>query len=73
MIGGKNWDTVYVGSNDDNVYALNAANGDLVWSYTTQGNVRAAAAVALNGSVVYVGGDDANLYALDAAVGKVRS
>ena len=43
---------VYVGS-DDNVYALNARTGALLWSYTTGEYVVSSPAVA-NG-VVYVG------------------
>jgi outer membrane protein assembly factor BamB len=52
---------VYVGSDDDGLYALNAANGTLLWSYTTGGAVESSPAVA-NG-VVYVGSGDDNLYA----------
>ena len=44
---------VYVGSDDDNVYALNASTGAKLWSYTTGGYVDSSPAVA-NG-VVYVG------------------
>ena len=44
---------VYVGSNDGNVYALNASTGAMLWSYTTGGGVYSSPAVA-NG-VVYVG------------------
>jgi outer membrane protein assembly factor BamB len=44
---------VYVGSDDDNVYCLNATNGAFVWNYTTGGNVDSPPAVA--GGLVYVG------------------
>ncbi len=30
---------VYIGSNDYNVYSLNASNGSLIWKYTTGGYV----------------------------------
>ena len=50
---------VYVGSNDFKVYALNAATGAKLWSYTTGGLVYSSPAVA-NG-VVYVGSDDGNV------------
>jgi outer membrane protein assembly factor BamB len=53
---------VYVGSNDNNLYALNATTGAKVWNYTTGGSVYSSPAVA-NG-VVYVGSQDHNLYAL---------
>lgn len=26
---------IYIGSNDDNLYALSAKNGSLLWKYTT--------------------------------------
>ena len=52
---------VYVGSIDDNVYALNAATGAKLWGYTTGSYVDSSPAVA-NG-VVYVGSYDHNLYA----------
>src|SRR3990170_3186583 len=58
---------VYVGSLDNNVYALNASNGAVVWKYTTGANVLSPAAVA-NG-VVYVGSEDYNVYALNATTG----
>jgi hypothetical protein len=56
-----------VGSLDDNLYALNAATGARVWSYTTSYRVISSPAVA-NG-IVYVGSDDNNLYALNATAG----
>ena len=46
---------VYVGSDDGNVYALNAATGAKLWSYAT-GKLESSPAVA-NG-VVYVGTDE---------------
>ncbi len=58
---------VYVGSLDNNVYALDAATGVKLWSYTTGGQVYSAPAVA-NG-VVYVGSNDNNMYALNAKTG----
>jgi outer membrane protein assembly factor BamB len=58
---------VYVGSDDNNVYALKASTGAVLWKYTTGGRVESSPAVA-NG-VVYVGSDDMNLYALNASTG----
>ena len=37
---------VYVGSEDNNVYALNATTGAKLWSYTTGGEVLSSPAVA---------------------------
>ena len=53
---------VYFGSNDGNVYALNASTGAKVWSYTTGGGIVSSPAVA-NGAV-FVGSGDGNVYAL---------
>jgi outer membrane protein assembly factor BamB len=58
---------VYVGSDDNNVYALNATTGAKLWNYTTGGYVGSSPAV-VNG-VVYVGSYDKNIYALYAATG----
>jgi outer membrane protein assembly factor BamB len=58
---------VYVGSADDNTYALNASTGAKVWNYTTGNWVYSSPAV-VNG-VVYVGSYDHNIYALNASTG----
>jgi PGF-CTERM protein len=52
---------VYVGSDDNNLYALNASTGAKLWSYRTALWVEANPAIT-NG-VVYVGSDDGNVYA----------
>ena len=52
---------VYVGSDDHNVYPLNANTGTKVWNYTTGDMVTCPPKVA-NG-VVYVGSYDHNVYA----------
>ncbi len=59
--------TVYFGSNDHTVYALDELTGALRWKYQTQGRVSASPGVA--GGRVYVGSYDGNFYALDAASG----
>jgi PGF-CTERM protein len=56
---------VYVGSADNNTYALNATTGALVWNYTTGSFVVSSPAVS-NG-VVYVGSFDHNVYAIGNA------
>jgi outer membrane protein assembly factor BamB len=57
--------TVYVGSDDSNIYALNATTGKLTWSFTTGDEVISCPAV-VNG-VVYVGSYDSYVYAIGNA------
>jgi len=57
--------TVYVGSDDNNVYALNAATGAKLWNYATGSAVFSSPAVS--NMVVYVGSNDGNVYAIGSA------
>jgi outer membrane protein assembly factor BamB len=59
---------VYVGSNDNGVYALDALTGAYLWSFATQGPVQSSPAVA--NEVVYVG-SGTTVYALNAATGSL--
>ena len=59
---------VYIGSLDGKIYALNASDGKLVWSFTTGGQV--ASSPAVSGGEVYVGSSDGKVYALNASDGK---
>jgi outer membrane protein assembly factor BamB len=59
---------VYVGSDDSNLYALNAKTGAKLWSYPTLGPLGYSSPAVANG-VVYAGSYDHNLYALDAKTG----
>jgi len=58
---------VFVGSGDNQVYALDLKSGAQIWAFKTGGPVEAPP-LALNGRIV-VGSDDGNLYALDAKTG----
>jgi outer membrane protein assembly factor BamB len=62
--------TLFVGSGDQNVYALDMATGALKWTFPTGDVIHASPAVAAG--VVYIGSWDRNLYAIDAATGKER-
>lgn len=62
--------TLYIGSGDRNVYALDANSGTLRWKFTTGDVVHATPAVA--GGTVFVGSWDRKFYALDAATGAER-
>jgi len=61
---------VFVGSSDENVYALDLSTGQKVWSYKTGGSVEAAPCILE--SRVFVGSSDNFLYALDAQTGELK-
>ena len=63
-------DRVFVGSSDNNIYAIDLANGKQVWAYKTTDAVEATPCV-VEGSVL-VGSSDGFLYALDARSGSLR-
>jgi len=60
--------TVYVGSRDSKLYALDADTGAERWAYETSSWVDSSPAVT--GGVVYFGSNDSQLYALDADSGE---
>lgn len=60
--------TVYFGSLDGNVYAVDAETGREVWKFETGGPVAGSAAVV--GGTVYIAGEDGSVYALEAKSGK---
>jgi outer membrane protein assembly factor BamB len=62
--------SVYFGSGDGNVYALDAGTGALRWKFKTGDVVHASPAVV--DGVVYVGSWDSYFYAIDAANGKEK-
>ncbi|MDG6222178.1 MAG: PQQ-binding-like beta-propeller repeat protein [Candidatus Bathyarchaeota archaeon] len=58
---------VYAGSQDMNIYAVDATNGELVWKYQTNGTIESSPAV-VDGKLFIVS-DDGFLYCLDAYQG----
>jgi outer membrane protein assembly factor BamB len=60
---------VYFGSNDGNVYALEAASGTMVWSFTTGGAVKGSPVFHRDDGtmreLLIIGSADKTLYALD--------
>ena len=58
---------VYVGSEDQRLYAVDAVTGILRWSAATGGSITASPAVS--GGVVYVGSQDGELHAFDTVTG----
>jgi outer membrane protein assembly factor BamB len=67
VIQGK---TIYFGSDDGNIYAVDAESGRQIWKYATKGAVSSTPAVA-NG-VVYATSYDGKLYALSSETGAVK-
>ncbi len=53
---------VYIGSDDSNVYALNAATGKKIWSFKTGDQVLSSPAVD---SLIAIGSNDDFVYALN--------
>jgi outer membrane protein assembly factor BamB len=59
---------VYIGSMNDNFYALNASTGTLIWNYTTGNSIVFSSAAVANG-IAYVGSEDGDVYAFNASTG----
>jgi len=59
--------TVYVGSDDTNLYALSPSDGSTQWSFETGDRVTSSPSVV--DGTVYVGSNDGAVYAVDAADG----
>jgi outer membrane protein assembly factor BamB len=63
-------DTLYVGSSDHQLYALDAASGTLKWKFKTDGRITSSPAVS--GGIVYFGSYDSNFYAVDTATDQLK-
>jgi outer membrane protein assembly factor BamB len=61
---------LFFGSDDNNIYAVNAASGQQVWKFITGGPVPATPAVY--GGLVYAPSYDGKFYAVDEKTGKLR-
>jgi len=55
--------TIYIGSDDGKLYALDADNGAMLWEFQTGDKIISSPAVA--DGVVYVGSYDGTLYAIE--------
>lgn len=62
--------SVFFGSSDGNVYALNANTGELKWKFEVKGSIHCSPVLYKN--TLYIGSWDANLYAKDIQTGKQR-
>ncbi len=61
---------LYIGSQDKNIYALNAENGAFLWKFATKAPVESSVAVA--DGKVFTGGDDGYVYCLNANTGALQ-
>lgn len=59
---------LYVGSYDNNLYALNSTSGDM-WKFPTEGGI--VSQPLLHEGVVYVGSADRHFYAISARTGEI--
>ena len=60
---------LYIGSYDNNLYALNAATGEFQWKYATEGGIVSRPAVFEDN--LYFGSEDHRLHVVSARMGKV--
>ena len=60
--------TVYVGSFDKKLYAINGKTGDKLWEFKAGDNVENSPAIGSDGTV-YIGSDDGKLYAINPKTG----
>ncbi len=61
--------TVYVGSYDHNLYALDAASGEFRWKFPTNGGI--VTRPAITNELIFVGSEDGNLHAVLTKTGKL--
>lgn len=61
---------VYIGSYDNNMYAVNAKSGEFVWKYPTEAGV-VTRPIVYDGSV-YFGSEDKNVYVVSARHGRLN-
>jgi serine/threonine protein kinase len=61
--------TLFVGAYDNNLYALDATNGDYKWKFPTEGGIVTKPVVFQEN--VLTGSEDGSLYAVSAKLGKI--
>ena len=61
---------VYVGAYDNNLYAVQASNGQFLWKYPAHGGIVSKPLVFDN--LVYFGSSDHNLYSISSRTGKLN-
>ncbi len=63
--------TVYVGTYDNNLYALQASDGAFKWKFATEGGLAASPALDLDNHIVIIGSEDTLVYAIDMHTGRI--
>ncbi len=61
---------VYIGSYDNNLYALDAKSGKFVWKYATDGGI--VSKPVITDGAVFFGSEDKNLYVVSARHGRLN-
>jgi outer membrane protein assembly factor BamB/tRNA A-37 threonylcarbamoyl transferase component Bud32 len=62
--------TVFIGSYDNNLYALSADKGQFMWKYATDGGIVSRPAVFENN--VFFGSEDRRMHVISAATGRIN-
>ncbi len=60
--------SIYVGSYDNNLYSLNAVNGEFIWKFATEGGITSRPA-PFEGNI-YIGSEDQRLYCINMRSGQ---
>ena len=58
---------LYIGSYDNNLYALDAKKGTFLWKFATEGGI--ASTPCIDGDVILIGSEDGKLYAISPKLG----
>jgi len=61
--------SIYIGCYDNNLYAINAADGKFVWKYPTEGGIVSKPSAYEDN--IYFGSEDSRMYVVSARSGKV--
>jgi serine/threonine protein kinase len=60
--------SIYIGAYDNNLYALNASNGEFIWKFATEGGIVSKPAI-YEGNI-YIGSEDQRLYCINLRSGQ---
>ena len=62
--------TIYVGSLDRHLHAINVETGQMIWKYKTGSSINSSPCISPDGSIIFVGSNDHKLHAVDARNGE---